>query len=210
MTIEIATAVAIAKDVATGLAAIVAASVAVIGLRAWRRQLHGQTEYDLARRVLRAVYRVRDELQGVRSPLILASEFEAARRETGAPSSDKASPFTTDDEAAVYERRWKRLATALSDLQVEVIETEVIWGKSAVAQLKPLRQCVSDLNANLTLFFLHKRRQSDGYQTAPDVRERTEQIVWKVSDDPGQDQFSRRIEEAVAQIEDLVRPRLKL
>jgi hypothetical protein len=77
------------KDVATAGAAIVAAVVAVLGLRAWRRQLRGQTQYELARRLLRAVYRVRDEIQGVRNPVIMASEFETARHETQFPPKEK-------------------------------------------------------------------------------------------------------------------------
>jgi hypothetical protein len=98
----------------------------------------------------------------------------------------------------------------LSDLQVEVIETEVIWGKAAVSRLQLLRQCVTDLKANLMLFFRQKRRAADGIQTEAAARERTEQIVWNISDDPEEDQFTKKIEDAVGRVEDLVRPYLKL
>lgn len=67
----------IAKDVITASAAVTAAVVAVKGLRAWKKQLRGKTDYELARRCLKAVYRVRDGIRMVRNPLQSSEEIAA-------------------------------------------------------------------------------------------------------------------------------------
>src|SRR3972149_3543256 len=56
---------------------------AASGLSTWRDQLHGRTEYDLARRYLRSTYKVRDALQRVRSPFMFGEEMMAALKMEG-------------------------------------------------------------------------------------------------------------------------------
>jgi type IV secretory pathway VirB2 component (pilin) len=60
--------VTLIKDIVTGLAAATAAVIGVLGLRTWKAQLKGKTEYETARSLLRCVYRVRDAMRVVRNP----------------------------------------------------------------------------------------------------------------------------------------------
>src|SRR4051794_30797021 len=95
------------KDCVTIIATVTGASVALIGLSAWKRQLRGKENYDLARRLLRAAYSARDAIAMIRSPLITGGEFDEALREVNkAPGTT--IPDTTDyvRYAAVYQHRW--------------------------------------------------------------------------------------------------------
>lgn len=56
------------KDIITGLSAFTAAVIAIMGLQAWKKQLKGKTEYELAQRLLRATYKVREAFSWVRNP----------------------------------------------------------------------------------------------------------------------------------------------
>ena len=56
----------IALAAAVGIAAGVGIYVGVMGLNAWRRELSGKAEWELARRALRQVYEVRDTLRQAR------------------------------------------------------------------------------------------------------------------------------------------------
>src|SRR3954451_15902945 len=76
---EIAQYVSVIKDVITGIAALVAAVVAVRGLRAWKRQLAGNASYELAKRVLASALKVREEIRNVRNPIIFAGEMQRAK-----------------------------------------------------------------------------------------------------------------------------------
>jgi hypothetical protein len=64
---DIAPWVGLAKDAITGIAAGVASVVAVAGLHTWKRQLHGNTNYELARGLLRSAYKLREAIRWVRS-----------------------------------------------------------------------------------------------------------------------------------------------
>ena len=102
----------IAKDVITAGAAITAAVVAVKGLRAWKKQLRGKTDYELARRCLKAVYRVRDAIRMVRNPLQSSEEIAVAVKEEG-PSVPQ---YLSDDyktQQAIFSFRLKRANEAV-------------------------------------------------------------------------------------------------
>jgi hypothetical protein len=53
---------ALAAQVIVAVSAAVGAVAAFRGVSAWRRELHGRTQYDLARRVMAGVYRVRERI----------------------------------------------------------------------------------------------------------------------------------------------------
>lgn len=76
-------AVAVIRDVVVMSAEAGGAVIAGLGLKTWRRQLRGHTEYDLVRRLLRAAYSVRDQVASVRSPFIWEGEMKAALSEAG-------------------------------------------------------------------------------------------------------------------------------
>jgi hypothetical protein len=80
---DIARWVTIAKDVMTGIATIAAAVVATMGLHTWKRQLFGNSNYELSRRLLRSAYRLREAIQFVRNPLMLAGRWPPPERPPG-------------------------------------------------------------------------------------------------------------------------------
>ncbi len=62
-------------------AAITGAVVAVKGLGTWQRQLKGQSEYELSRRILVALFKYRDAITGVRHPAMWAYEMSSPPEE---------------------------------------------------------------------------------------------------------------------------------
>lgn len=131
----------IVQRLVTTLAAGTGGVVAILGLRAWKEQLRGRSEYELARRLLRATLKVRDEIAYVRGPLIEAGEIAAAVEQDG-------SEVALDDpEASELARlkRWRHLASAVSDVEVEALEGEVLWGSPIQDLVDDLRERVRSL-----------------------------------------------------------------
>jgi hypothetical protein len=62
--------VPLAKDIILIFAAIIAIYVGIYGLGTWRRQLKVNTEYQLAKNILVAVYELREAISNVRCPLM--------------------------------------------------------------------------------------------------------------------------------------------
>lgn len=197
---------------AAAVAAFIAAFVAWKGLKSWRDQLTGRTEYELARRILRAVYQLRDAIQAVCNPAIFPSEFLQARDESGIQPDDSIPGTNAEDIQAVYNQRWKLITAAISDLGVESLEAEVLWGQEVVQHLKPLRhQCVSKLRMHLEHYI--SMRNDNPYQqpnlSAEEYQE-THNIIYMTSNDPSKDAFTGEITQAVQSFENFIRSYLKI
>lgn len=118
--------VAIVKDVVLAIAAIVAASVGLRGLGTWRRQLRGNTGYQLAKNILSSVYELREAIAGVRSPLMQYSREPEL-------SQDKLRELSHREKewhawAQAYQRRWDPVPAAKAKLDSNLLEAEVVWG----------------------------------------------------------------------------------
>jgi hypothetical protein len=118
--------ITVTKDVIVGVAAIVASVVAVKGLSTWRRQLRGEIDYNLARRLLQIAYRYRDAIDGVRNPVMVLST------EMPAPPEEKARTMSAEQilfygRSKAYENRWDRVVQARALLYPELLEAEALW-----------------------------------------------------------------------------------
>lgn len=135
--------VSIVKDVVLAGCAIAGATVALRGLNTWNRQLKGQTEYELARRLLRATYKFREAINVVRAPFMLGSEMpEPPEDDPAASSPAKKRWYGT---AKAYEKRWEHVSKARSELEAELIEAEVIWGADIRKSFSDLYDLENDL-----------------------------------------------------------------
>lgn len=198
---------AVVRDLVTAAAAAIGAYVALRGLDTWRTKLRG----DLARRLLRATYRVQDEIAQVRNPFMSSGEIAEASEAAGL-DQESGPPLHPMTDRAVYQKRWEGLAEALSDLRVEEREAQVLWGRDLSEVFRPLRECVAELNVAIKRH-LRDREGSEGPiqkgQLNPEDREEVDSIIYQVSRDPEQDPFTARIDQAVEQVENRVRPHLK-
>lgn len=180
------------KDLLTAVAAITATFVAIMGLNAWKRQLKGREEYDLARRYLRAIYKVRDSLRVVRNPFIPVEEMSRSLKEKGLDGNDYSDNQNTN--RAVYDTRWSKVSEALSDLRVEQLEAEVLWGREAVEMCDYLDKCVANLMLKVRMFL------------QGDLNSAVDLTIYDTGED---NKFSKEIKEAVRITEDYLKPHLK-
>ena len=195
------------KDAYLSIAAAIAILVSILGLRTWKKQLRGKTEYELARRLLRATYKARDAIQDVRHPFIWEAEI------SGAAESLKKNGESLSKDAdvipAVYQTRWIKIQDAMSELSIEALEAEVLWGAKKVKDtINPLRQCVTDLRVDLE-DYLHDRHGTKG-DLEPGELQRIRKVVFWRSDNHQKDEFTGKLYSAISQIEATVKPFLKL
>ena len=200
--------VSMLSDIATGAAALTAAVVAVVGLQTWKKQLTGKSEYDVARRLLRSVYQVRQAIRFVRNPFISAGETSQALRESDVEIEPKDWEFHEVSQQAVYASRWQRVQDALSALDVEAFEAEVLWGSDVTETLGPLRRCISQLGVHIQLHLTGQMRPHRG-RVDPETAQRIRQVIHETSDKSGQEGFTAELAQAVENVEKYIRPRLK-
>lgn len=194
------------KDLAIGAAAVTTAVVAVTGLRNWQRELTGRAQFDVALSLVRATYKLRDEIQSCRSPLVVNSEFpEGAYRERREGTPDEVA----DAWAHVYIERWKFVQDALREFDAQSLEAEALWGADIRKRTRELHRCVNQLYGAIDAFIHDKRTSGESFAQDRDfAKEVRAQLNSSNLDDENND-LSRKIKNAVQEIDDAVCPHLR-
>ena len=200
--------ISIAKDVLTGVAALTAAIVAVLGLQAWKRQLKGKVEYELARRILRAAFNVRDAIRLVRNPFQMGGEIERAVKESGIDIDPNSPAFRAKSQAAVYQGRLKKVDQTMSELEIEVTEAEVLWGHEIQNRVKPLKECIGKLVSKIWLYTYNLEHPEEKVDS--NERKEIRDIMYLQSEDPYKDSFATEVNRAVDSIAEFLKPYLRI
>jgi hypothetical protein len=191
-------------QIVLAVSAVLGAVAALLGVSTWRRELQGRTEYDLARRVLAGVYRVRDAIGRVRAPMMLSSEY--LDRPDRAVDSIHAD---ADDLGYAYQQRWTPLRESLTNLEVDLLEAEALWHDELRECSKQLQSCVSELFAAVWSYIRAKRPDPAGNTPDPKFIQNLERVIWPLGTDDRPDEYGEKLSRAVASFEKLLRPHLR-
>jgi hypothetical protein len=94
------------KDLVLVVTAVIASYVALKGLSTWRRQLRGQSEYELAGRFLKSLFLFRDSLKNVRNPFSWHSNIpNLPKDQLDRLSENEKQWYATAQD---FEKRWHR------------------------------------------------------------------------------------------------------
>src|SRR5687768_11448247 len=128
----------IAQNIIVSICGIATAIIAYLGLTAWRKELKGKSEYEKAKEVLKAAYRVRSAVSHVRHPIIHNSEYpQGMVDETGHLTGEN----DLEGKEEVYKTRWKVLTDAFGELEEHCLEGQIEWGPEFKDVIVPLRKC---------------------------------------------------------------------
>lgn len=196
------------KDIVLAGAAVTGAVVAIKGLGTWQRQLKGQWEYELSRRILVNLFKYRDSISGVRHPVMWANEMPYPPEEKAKSMSHEQIRFYGTSKA--YQVRWDKVQEQRAALYADLLEAEAIWG----AELNMLFKLVFDLQHELFTCVRHYIELMD-----PDRRESSKEAIRKIdeksrdimyddlSDEP--DEYKSDLLAAIASIETFLKPKLR-
>lgn len=114
------------KNLSLSGATITGAVVAVKGLSTWKRQLKGQSDYDLSRSILVSMYKYRNAINGVRHPAMFAEEM-LLQPDADAEGMSLAQ-IRFQGKANAYQARWDKVQNELIGLNAYLLEAEALWG----------------------------------------------------------------------------------
>ena len=193
-----------AKDVVLGLAAIGTVSVAVYGIKSWSRELRGKASFEVARCLIRATYKLRDELSYSRSPWMSPGEFP---KEYSPMSKDSASTKEAEALVYVFTNRWKRVAKAQLEFEANVLEAEALWGSDIKTKTDKLRECARDLRDGMDAMLSNAVNDGEDFKCDPEFGEVIKLEVYRIKE--ATNKLSIEINNAVEEIEKSVRPHIK-
>jgi hypothetical protein len=197
--------IAAVKDVLLGGAAVTTAVVAVTGLKKWRQELEGKSQFDAARGLVKSTYKLRDQLQVCRSPFYSAHEF---------PTDYKGGHGTNSAEeearawAHVYKNRWDSVWDAIQEFDSQTLEAEALWGASIRTKTEALRQCVREVNAAIDAVISDKVVGGENFKADKEFAKAMRSIVAASRDDE-KNEMNQKMAKAISSIEDEVRPHLR-
>jgi hypothetical protein len=191
------------KDVLLGAAAVITASVAYAGLKKWRLELRGKAEFDAARTLARATYKLRDELAYCRAPFVRAQEFPSSYHS----GSTRTTQQDAEGWAHVYKARWEPVWAAILDFDTQALEAEALWGDDARDRAQALRSCVKELSVAIEAVIEDKAAGGHNFGTDREFGKRTRATVFASGNDSS-NELSKSIASAVKGIEELLRPHL--
>jgi len=200
--------ISLLKDIVTVIAAGIASVAAIVGLSTWRRQLKGNTEYDLSRKLLRSLYATRNAVSAVRNPWQSAGEISQAMKEADLEANFHDEKFALLSAQAVYRLRWKSVVEATAALQIDALEAEALWGSEARDHLKPLYVLISELFSNIQLYLRNLERPP--HNQSEEASRAIDEIIYDTSGSERPNEYSQKLGAAIAEMEAFIRPRLKL
>ncbi|KZN44037.1 hypothetical protein [Pseudoalteromonas luteoviolacea] len=189
------------KDIIVAFCAIGAASIAYKGLNTWQKELKGKSEYQLAKDVLKSVYKVQEAFKHVRHPAIMGYEYPSDMiNNTGHLKDDSRYEGT----AHVYTERWKKMDEAFAELEALHLDALVEWGNEHQDKIIELRKLRGELLAAIQ-DYLH-RFKNPHEENWKNTDERKEEISVMYYSGGEHDKFTPKIEAAVSVFDDWLRP----
>lgn len=202
MAVEYITAI---KDTCLSIAAITTVIVAISGLKSWRKELRGKADFEVARGLIRATYKLRDEITYSRSPFTSANEFPE-----GYDPLNKTAEKEAEAWAFVFTNRWKPISDAVQEFEAQILEAEALWGKNIKDIAFELRRCSRTLRVAMEAMVSNTASANENFKSDNEFGKKIKSEIWQGwSGSKGKDELGEKVLTAVENIEKELRPHLK-
>ncbi len=191
--------IAVVNNIIIGLAASITTFVAVRGLNSWQREHTWKDNSEVARALMRATYKLRNQLHYARSPCVFPSELP---KDYSPNSRDKTAQSEAEALSHVFTHRWKYIADALQEFEVQVLEAKALWGSAIKTKADDLKSCVATLSAAMQAMVANTAGGGEDFKSDKDFAKSIKRNVWSVEEN--KDELSVKISNAVSVIEDEV------
>lgn len=194
----------IIREILTSLSAIVVAFAAITGLSTWKRQMVGKDYFDLAKRVLCAVYELRSAIDYVRWPVHSSDEVTLAKETILNRDCTTREGLTEYEiQEALYSLRWKKITTASTGLISTLKEAEALWGKDIINITNPLLSSINNLRSSIDKYLINiKHPRSYPEDEITIFMDVVRSKLWTLSED----EYNKQLEETIKNIDDYLRP----
>lgn len=192
----------IVKDIALASAAGITAYVAFTGLGKWQKELKGKANFEVARTLIKTVYKLRDELGYARSPFVSGQEFpEDYRGALGKHTAEEEGQAW----AHVYSKRWEPVGNAIQEFDAALLEAEALWGSPIKEKASKLRQAANELRVSMEAVISDKYSGGQDFKDGDFGKKMRNNVS---ATQTAKDELSNKINEAITELEGEIRPHL--
>ena len=199
------------SKIITPLATILALVVAFYGIIVWKKQLRGRNTYDLARRVLTLLFRLRDSVYILRPLIKMKTTFEMMIVNSIRNIDEtklKEMSFSEYLNQSIFKDPYNKFLEYDGQLKYENVEVEVLFGKELSKQIEEFLENVVSFYNNYTVYVSNiiAREKQDFYYLLGD--DYSEDFIFR--NEKNDDAFSIKMSESIQKIEKALYPFLKL
>ena len=110
-----------------------------------------------------------------------------------------------------YQKRWDRVTDARTDLQAELLETEVLWGKSLINLIGPINALERELYLAVLnhITIINPESEPETKAAYIEIKRKKRDILYDQSGDEP-DEYMLDLTKAISTIEDHLKPHLSL
>jgi hypothetical protein len=174
----------VARDVVILVTAIIGSTVAIMGLRTWSKQLKGTYEYELARRLMLAMYKLQDAIAAVRNP------------------------FVEGEAEEVYQNRWEGVLDAVRELKISLMEAQTVWDKQKARSLRrQMDQHLNKLFLAIKFYLEDRNRKPQNVEDQLFTREYAR--ILYAGYPPDVDEYAENTDKLIDDFEGFIQPHLK-
>ncbi len=188
------------KDLVTIISLIIASIVGIKGLQTWRRQLRGTADYELAKRLLKTIYNLREAIHQARQPAWKIPEYVAAIKEVGR----KKDAFNPEIVKFILGLRHKTIREMNQELDIEKIEVEAQWGITEKSKISEFQSVISLLDDATSYYFIYLTNPKDKQFKQNEIT-RLEKIVFEQIPVKEEDKYLKDLNFQISLIEQMVR-----
>lgn len=143
---------------------VVTPIIAMFGLRSWKQELRGRSEYEVATNVLAGAYRLRDAIKQIQAPFMASSEWAGRPKQEG----------ETEQQASVYNsfyafsNRYAVVREAVTSWYPHVVRGEALFGPDAKTATEALAKVANKLWVSIEMWHrneLRHRGREEGYSS---------------------------------------------
>lgn len=203
-------AIGVIKDVIVASAAIATSFVAWRGVEKWRSEESGKADFDLARRLGKAVYKYRDALRAARTPLVSRSEYPADFNHGGASTAELEAAWSY-----IFRARWKPLQEAAAEVRLLSHEVAALWGEQAHQAVDELLRSANVVYFSMVSYVANEKSGGKNFANMPEVASRiADQLFdsgWR-QDEEGNyvegNKLTAHVDQAIKDLMDILRTKL--
>ena len=192
--------ISIAKDWLTLIIAGCGVWVAWQGLRTWRRQLKGTSQFDVAKRLMLKVYQIKQDIEYCRSSVRKISIF--THNEDGKPIPEREQlRYSSDRE---MKSRFKYTLKTISEMDFLLFGSEIILDKKLRELFQPIEEVCYVLRDSIEEY-TEDYNQKNGRFRDDEERNRYRELRQIIYSRKG-DAIQTKVDSAVREIEKFIKP----
>lgn len=182
-----------AKKCSEIAAPFLAAIVAFAAFKSWRRELHGKSRFEAARKLLLAAMELRDQVKAARSPLMGSEEWKSRPKDP----NERPEVAHQNDFAYAYYKRLEKVDGAVRTFSLACMEATVFWYVEVPELTRPILRKVVELGAAAHVYFTPP--------SPPPNRDERERFGAIIFGGAAEDPFAKELDQGVHKLEEFLR-----